>query len=124
MTFNEAIVKSVRSYFNGRDPENLNKIIIDQQQELESEEGEQEEQEEQEESTSPIKYTREYMNDLEERILSGEDISDMEEDKPKKRKRGRPRKEEVVEDAVLVENIENMDEDEDMPMNGLLMPLN
>ena len=114
MTFNEAIVKSVRSYFNGRDPENLNKIIIDQQQELESEEGEQEEQEE---STSPIKYTREYMNDLEERILSGEDISDMEEDKPKKRKRGRPRKEEVVEDAVLVE-------DEDMPMNGLLMPLN
>lgn len=115
MTFNEAIVKSVRSYFNGRDPENLNKIIIDQQQELESEE------EEQEESTSPIKYTREYMNDLEERILSGEDISDMEEDKPKKRKRGRPRKEEVVEDAVLVEN---MDEDEDMPMNGLLTPLN
>lgn len=121
MTFNEAIVKSVRSYFNGRDPENLNKIIIDQQQELESEEGEQEEQEE---STSPIKYTREYMNDLEERILSGEDISDMEEDKPKKRKRGRPRKEEVVEDAVLVENVENMDEDEDMPMNGLLTPLN
>lgn len=118
MTFNEAIVKSVRSYFNGRDPENLNKIIIDQQQKLESEEGEQEEQEE---STSPIKYTREYMNDLEERILSGEDISDMEEDKPKKRKRGRPRKEEVVEDAVLVEN---MDEDEDMPMNGLLTPLN
>ena len=114
MTFNEAIVKSVRSYFNGRDPENLNKIIIDQQQELESEEGEQEEQEE---STSPIKYTRKYMNDLEERILSGEDISDMEEDKPKKRKRGRPRKEEVVEDAVLVE-------DEDIPMNGLLMPLN
>ena len=41
----------------------------------------------------------------------------MEEDKPKKRKRGRPRKEEVVEDAVLVE-------DEDMPMNGLLTPLN
>ena len=41
-----------------------------------------------------------------------------EEDKPKKRKRGRPRKEkEVVEDAVLVE-------DEDTPMNGLLMPLN
>tara|TARA_R100001015_G_C4596792_1_gene151978 strand:+ start:824 stop:1177 length:354 start_codon:yes stop_codon:yes gene_type:complete len=117
MTFNEAIVKSVRSYFNGRDPENLNKIIIDQQEELESNEGEQEEQEK---STSPIKYTREYMNDLEERILSGEDISDMEEDKPKKRKRGRPRKEkEVVEDAVLVE-----DEDEDMPMNGLLMPLN
>ena len=122
MTFNEAIVKSVRSYFNGRDPENLNKIIIDQQEELESNEGEQEEQEK---STSPIKYTREYMNDLEERILSGEDISDMEEDKPKKRKRGRPRKEkEVVEDAVLVENVENMDEDEDTPMNGLLMPLN
>tara|TARA_R100000773_G_C4157115_1_gene76607 strand:- start:264 stop:611 length:348 start_codon:yes stop_codon:yes gene_type:complete len=115
MTFNEAIVKSVRSYFNGRDPENLNKIIIDQQQELENEE----EKGEQEESTSPIKYTREYMNDLEERILSGEDISDMEEDKPKKRKRGRPRKEEVVEDAVLVENM-----DEDMPMNGLLTPLN
>ena len=115
MTFNEAIVKSVRSYFNGRDPENLNKLILDEKkEELESEEGEQEEQEE---STSPIKYTREYMNDLEERILSGEDISDMEEDKPKKRKRGRPRKEEVVEDAVLVE-------DEDMPMNGLLMPLN
>ena len=113
MTFNEAIVKSVRSYFNGRDPENLNKIIIDQQQELENEE----EKEEQEESTSPIKYTREYMNDLEERILSGEDISDMEEDKPKKRKRGRPRKEEVVEDSVFVE-------DEDMPMNGLLTPLN
>ena len=112
MTFNEAIVKSVRSYFNGRDPENLNKIIIDQQQELENEE----EKGEQEESTSPIKYTREYMNDLEERILSGEDISDMEEDKPKKRKRGRPRKE-VVEDAVFVE-------DEDMPMNGLLTPLN
>jgi hypothetical protein len=115
MTFNEAIAKSVRSYFNGRDPENLNKLILDEKEELESEEGEQEEQEE---STSPIKYTREYMNDLEERILSGEDISDMEEDKPKKRKRGRPRKEkEVVEDAVLVE-------DEDMPMNGLLMPLN
>ena len=114
MTFNEAIVKSVRSYFNGRDPENLNKLILDEKKELESEEGEQEEQEE---STSPIKYTREYMNDLEERILSGEDISDMEEDKPKKRKRGRPRKEEVVEDAVLVE-------DEDMPMNGLLTPLN
>ena len=111
MTFNEAIVKSVRSYFNGRDPENLNKLILDEKEELESEEGEQEE------STSPIKYTREYMNDLEERILSGEDISDMEEDKPKKRKRGRPRKEEVVEDAVFVE-------DEDMPMNGLLTPLN
>ena len=112
MTFNEAIVKSVRSYFNGRDPENLNKLILDEKEELESEESEQEE------STSPIKYTREYMNDLEERILSGEDISDMEEDKPKKRKRGRPRKEkEVVEDAVLVE-------DEDTPMNGLLMPLN
>ena len=122
MTFNEAIAKSVRSYFNGRDPENLNKLILDEKEELESEEGEQEEQEE---STSPIKYTREYMNDLEERILSGEDISDMEEDKPKKRKRGRPRKEkEVVEDAVLVENVENMDEDEDTPMNGLLMPLN
>ena len=119
MTFNEAIAKSVRSYFNGRDPENLNKLILDEKEELESEEGEQEEQEE---STSPIKYTREYMNDLEERILSGEDISDMEEDKPKKRKRGRPRKEkEVVEDAVLVENT---DEDEDTPMNGLLMPLN
>ena len=118
MTFNEAIVKSVRSYFNGRDPENLNKLILDEKKELESEDGEQEEQEK---STSPIKYTREYMNDLEERILSGEDISDMEEDKPKKRKRGRPRKEEVVEDAVLVEN---MDEDEDTPMNGLLTPLN
>ena len=114
MTFNEAITKSVRSYFDGKDPENLNKLILDEKEELESE---QEEQEEQEESTSPIKYTREYMNDLEERILSGEDISDMEEDKPKKRKRGRPKKEEVVEDAVLVE-------DEDMPMNGLLMPLN
>ena len=60
----------------------------------------------------------ERVSDLEERILSGEDISDMEEDKPKKRKRGRLRKEkEVVEDAVLVE-------DEDTPMNGLLMPLN
>lgn len=111
MTFNEAIAKSVRSYFNGKDPENLNKLMLDEKEELESDE------EEQEESTSPIKYTREYMNDLEERILSGEDISDMEEDKPKKRKRGRPKKEEVVEDAVLVE-------DEDTPMNGLLMPLN
>ena len=45
MTFNEAIVKSVRSYFNGRDPENLNKLILDEKKELESEEGEQEEQE-------------------------------------------------------------------------------
>ena len=59
MTFEEAIIISVRKYYQGRDPVEL----------MNAQEGE-------------IKYTRAYFDELEDEIVNGkkEEIEDIEED--------------------------------------------
>lgn len=72
MTFEEAIIKAVKKYYEGRDPEEL----------LESQEGE-------------SKYTREYFDELEEELLESDTKK-----KSKKKKKKDEEEQEVEEDEL------------------------
>lgn len=104
MTFEQAIVKSVRAYFKGKDPQNLMDVA----------EGKALEDEADALGTSDAldkktaKYTRSFMEELEASLLEPES-----ESKTKKSKAAAK-----VEDA---EDVEAAQDAEDAPLNGLLV---
>jgi len=104
MTFEQAIVKSVRAYFKGKDPQNLmdvaeGKALEDDADALGTSDAP---------DTKTAKYTRSFMEELEASLLEPES-----ESKTKKSKAAAK-----VEDA---EDVEAAQDAEDAPLNGLLV---
>ena len=104
MTFEQAIVKSVRAYFKGKDPQNLmdvaeGKALEDEADALGTSDAP---------NTKTAKYTRSFMEELEASLLEPEA-----ESKTKKSKAAAK-----VED---VEDVEAAQDAEDAPLNGLLV---
>ena len=104
MTFEQAIVKSVRAYFKGKDPQNLmdvaeGKALEDDADALGATDAP---------DTKTAKYTRSFMEELEASLLEPES-----ESKTKKSKAAAK-----VEDA---EDVEAAQDAEDAPLNGLLV---
>ena len=104
MTFEQAIVKSVRAYFKGKDPQNLmdvaeGKALEDDADALGATDAP---------NTKTAKYTRSFMEELEASLLEPES-----ESKTKKSKAAAK-----VED---VEDVEAAQDAEDAPLNGLLV---
>ena len=99
MTFEQAIVKSVRAYFKGKDPQNLMDVA----------EGKALEDEADAPDTKTAKYTRSFMEELEASLLEPE---------PKTKKSKAATKVEDVEDT---EDVEAAQDAEDAPLNGLLV---
>jgi len=104
MTFEQAIVKSVRAYFKGKDPQNLmdvaeGKALEDDADALGTPDAP---------DTKTAKYTRSFMEELEASLLESES-----ESKTKKSKAAAK-----VEDA---EDVEAAQDAEDAPLNGLLV---
>jgi hypothetical protein len=102
MTFEQAIVKSVRAYFKGKDPQNLmdvaeGKALEDDADALGTPDAS---------GTKTAKYTRSFMEELEASLLEPE---------PKNKKSKAATK---VEDA---EDVEAAQDAEDAPLNGLLV---
>ena len=105
MTFEQAIVKSVRAYFKGKDPQNLmdvaeGKALEDEADALGATDAP---------DTKTAKYTRSFMEELEASLLEPE---------PKTKKSKAAAKVEDVEDA---EDVEAAQDAEDAPLNGLLV---
>lgn len=98
MTFEQAIVKSVRAYFKGKDPQNLMDVA----------EGKALEDDADALDTKTAKYTRSFMEELEASLLEPES-----ESKTKKSKAAAK-----VEDT---EDVEAAQDAEDAPLNGLLV---
>ena len=98
MTFEQAIVKSVRAYFKGKDPQNLMDVA----------EGKALEDDADAPDTKTAKYTRSFMEELEASLLEPES-----ESKTKKSKAATK-----VKDA---EDVEAAQDAEDAPLNGLLV---
>ena len=108
MTFEQAIVKSVRSYFKGKDPQNLmdvveGKALEDDADALGTPDAP---------DTKTAKYTRSFMEELEASLLEPE---------PKTKKSKAAAKVEDVEDAEDVEAAQDAEDAEDAPLNGLLV---
>ena len=104
MTFEQAIVKSVRSYFKGKDPQNLmdvveGKALEDDADALGTPDAP---------DTKTAKYTRSFMEELEASLLEPES-----ESKTKKSKAAAK-----VEDVEAAQDAEDA---EDAPLNGLLV---
>jgi len=104
MTFEQAIVKSVRAYFKGKDPQNLmdvaeGKALEDDADALGMPDAP---------DTKTAKYTRSFMEELEASLLEPES-----ESKTKKSKAATK-----VEDA---EDVDAAQDAEDAPLNGLLV---
>ena len=104
MTFEQAIVKSVRAYFKGKDPQNLmdvaeGKALEDDADALGTSDAP---------DTKTAKYTRSFMEELEASLLEPES-----ESKTKKSKAAAK-----VEDT---EDVEAAQDAEDAPLNGLLV---
>jgi len=107
MTFEQAIVKSVRAYFKGKDPQNLmdvaeGKALEDDADALGTPDSSDAP------DTKTAKYTRSFMEELEASLLEPES-----ESKTKKSKAATK-----VEDA---EDVEAAQDAEDAPLNGLLV---
>jgi hypothetical protein len=105
MTFEQAIVKSVRAYFKGKDPQNLmdvaeGKALEDDADALNTPDAP---------DTKTAKYTRSFMEELEASLLEPE---------PKTKKSKAATKVEDVEDT---EDVEAAQDAEDAPLNGLLV---
>jgi hypothetical protein len=101
MTFEQAIVKSVRAYFKGKDPQNLMDVA----------EGKALEDDADAPDTKTAKYTRSFMEELEASLLEPES-----ESKTKKSKAAAK-----VEDVEDTEDVEAAQDAEDAPLNGLLV---
>jgi len=56
MTFEEAIRRSIKAYFDGKDPTNLNEV------------------------KGEVRYTREYFDEMEEELIGSKDAAPVEED--------------------------------------------
>ena len=102
MTFEQAIVKSVRAYFKGKDPQNLmdvaeGKALEDEADALGTSDAP---------DKKTAKYTRSFMEELEASLLEPE---------PKTKKSKAATK---VEDT---EDVEAAQDAEDAPLNGLLV---
>jgi hypothetical protein len=107
MTFEQAIVKSVRAYFKGKDPQNLmdvaeGKALEDDADALGTPDAP---------DTKTAKYTRSFMEELEASLLEPES-----ESKTKKSKAATK-----VEDVEDTEDVEAAQDAEDAPLNGLLV---
>lgn len=105
MTFEQAIVKSVRAYFKGKDPQNLmdvaeGKALEDEADALGTSDAP---------DKKTAKYTRSFMEELEASLLESE---------PKTKKSKAATKVEDVEDT---EDVEAAQDAEDAPLNGLLV---
>src|SRR6056300_1245735 len=101
MTFEQAIVKSVRAYCKGKDPQNLmdvaeGKALEDDADALNTPDAP---------NTKTAKYTRSFMEEVEASLLEPES-----ESKTKKSKA-----------AAKVEDVEAAQDAEDAPLNGLLV---
>lgn len=101
MTFEQAIVKSVRAYFSGKDPQNLMDVA----------EGKALEDDADAPDKKTAKYTRSFMEELEASLLEPEP-------EPKKKKSKAATK---VKDAEDAENVETAQDAQDAPLNGLLV---
>lgn len=116
MTFEEAIVKSVRAYFKGKDPENLMGAFSEKTRA----EKDSEELDEDSASGPPQKYTRSYLDELEASLLEDEDAAGKTTSK-KRRKKDKDKEKEESEDTSGMGGMGDMDEEDvDSLMGGLL----